>query len=71
MRFRIKGNYRIDRQLMASMLAMIIEADSRWEPYMPTKGRDDHWALDRCNDWFLHFKEDDSRMREVQYRYTE
>lgn len=70
MRFRIKGNYRIDRQVIASMLAMIIEADNRWEPYMPNEGRDHHWTLDRGNDWFLQFYEDDSRMCEVQYRYT-
>lgn len=71
MRYRIKGTYPIDRKTYATMLAMIIDADPEWEPYMIDSRCDLSWTLDRGNDWHLHFTNDESRMCEVTFRYKE
>lgn len=72
MKFRIKGKGPIKREWLATMLAMIIEADNTWAPYKPNDFSDDLWTLDRGNDWKLQFDDvEDSRICEIRYRYKD
>ncbi len=69
MRFRLRGLFEIDRRDIAYQLAMIIECDNAWEPYMANDSRDECWILDRANDWFVAFDKD--RTFRVEFRYKE